>query len=380
VTRSMRSWPILLVVLLLALAAGCGDDDDSEDTVSAGGSGNSDLQAACGDKVVVQTDWYPAGNHAALYELAGPGGEQDTKKGLYSNEIGDTGVVLEIRAGGPFIGFQGDVSTLYQDPDILLGYVNTSEAIAFSKTQPVKGVVTPYEKNPQFLFWNPDELDITTFADLGKSGATVLVFDAEAVWVKYMIAKGWLKADQVDGSFDGSPTRFVAENGKIVQQGFVTHDPTYYEELLEEWKKPIGSLLVHDSGLEDYPQVLSARPDVIEGKADCLKLLVPQIQQAQVDWMEDPAATNKLLRQLSKALKAPATNDCCLEEEHQAAVEDELVSNGPNATLGDFDEARVQELIDITAPIYEGSDTYDPDVTPEVITTNEFIDTSIGLK
>jgi hypothetical protein len=274
------------------------------------------------------------------------------------------------------------VSTLYQDPDIMLGYVNTSEAVAFSKTQPVVGVVTPYDKNPQFLMWNPEELDINTFADIGKSGATVLVFDAKAAWGEYLIGKGWIERDQIDGSYEGSPTRFVAENGAIVQQGFVTVDPPYYENVLEQWKKPIDYLLVHDSGLEDYPQVISARPDVVEQEADCLEVLVPRIQQAQVDWVEDPTATNDLLVRLNRELKAPANNACCLDDEHQITIDQELVSNGPDSTLGNFDTERIQGVIDITLPIYETQelDTYDPDVTPEAIATNEFIDSSIGLK
>lgn len=376
---------ILALLAVTAIAAGCGDDSDDGGDGDGGGSqasGSSDLKSACGDRVITQSDWYPSGNHSALYELAGPGGEIDTKKGVYSNEIGSTGVVLEVRAGGPFIGFQGDVSVLYQDPEIMLGYVNTSEAVAFSETQPVIGVVTPYDKNAQMLLWGPDELDIETFADIGKSDATVLVFDAKAAWVEYMIGKGWIKREQVDGSYDGSPTRFVAENGNVVQQGFVTVDPPYYENVLEEWKKPIDYLLVHDSGLEDYPQVLSARPDVVEEKADCLKLLVPMIQQAQVDWANDPASTNQLLVKLNKAFKAPANNACCLDEEHALTLEEDLISNGSDSTLGNFDTERVQTLIDTTLPIYEKQelDSYDPDVTPEKIATNEFIDLSIGVK
>jgi ABC-type nitrate/sulfonate/bicarbonate transport system substrate-binding protein len=377
----------LAVVVVALVAAACrgdsGDDGGGDGAPSGGGAATtSDLATACGDRIVAQTDWYPSGNHSALYELAGPGGEIDKKKGIYSNEIGSSGVTLEIRAGGPFIGFQGDVSILYQNTDITLGYVNTSEAAAFSKTQPVVGVVTPYDKNPQELMWNPEELDIQDFADIGKSGVTVLVFDAKAAWVEYMIGKGWLKREQIDGSYDGSPTRFVAENGNIVQQGFVTDEIPYYEKVLDKWKKPVDFLLLHDNGLEDYPQVISARPEVVEEKRDCLKALVPMIQQAQVDWANDPSKTNALLVELNEAYKAPASNSCCLDDNHAITLKEELISNGPDSTLGNFDTDRVQTLIDLVLPIYEKQklDSFDPDVTPEQIATNEFIDPSIGLK
>ena len=41
-----------------------------------------------------------------------------------------TGVDVEIRSGGPAIGFQGVPAQMYTDKDILLGWVNTDEAIA----------------------------------------------------------------------------------------------------------------------------------------------------------------------------------------------------------------------------------------------------------
>jgi hypothetical protein len=376
---------ILAVLGVAMVAAACGGDsgdDGGGDAAPSGGGAKSDLASACGDRVVAQTDWYPSGNHSALYELAGPGGDIDAKKGVYSNEIDSSGVTLEIRAGGPFIGFQGDVSILYQNTDIMLGYVNTSEAAAFSGKQPVIGVVTPYDRNPQELMWNPEELDIQDFSDIGKSGATVLVFDAKAAWVEYMIGKGWIKREQIDGSYDGSPTRFVAENGKVVQQGFVTDEIPYYENVLDKWKKPVDYLLLHDNGLEDYPQVISARPEVVEEKSECLKALVPMIQQAQVDWATDPSTTNALLVELNEAYKAPASNSCCLDDNHRISLEEELISNGSDSTLGNFDMDRVQSVIDTVLPIYEKQelDSVDPDVTPEKIATNEFIDPSIGVK
>ena len=53
----------------------------------------------------------------------------------------DTGVKIEIRAGGPAIGFQSVTSQLYADPDIMLGYVSTDEAIQNSGEFPTKAVV-----------------------------------------------------------------------------------------------------------------------------------------------------------------------------------------------------------------------------------------------
>ena len=66
---------------------------------------------------------------------------------------------------------------------------------------------------------------------------------------------------------------------------------------------------------------------------------------------------------------------------HDAQLELGLISNGPNDTIGDFDIARVNEVIALLEDIYgpQGLETYDPDVTATDIVTNEFIDPTIGL-
>ena len=62
-------------------------------------------------------------------------------------------------------------------------------------------------------------------------------------------------------------------------------------------------------------------------------------------------------------------------------IQDGLLSNGPNGVLGEFDLDQVQELIDITVPIFvgQGSDVVDPDVSVGDLVTNEFLDPDIGL-
>ena len=48
----------------------------------------------------------------------------------------DTGVELEIRSGGPAIGFQQVSAQMYADKTITLGLVSTDEAIQNSAQQP----------------------------------------------------------------------------------------------------------------------------------------------------------------------------------------------------------------------------------------------------
>ena len=58
----------------------------------------------------------------------------------------------------------------------------------------------------------------------------------------------------------------------------------------------------------------------------------------------------------------------------------DFVTNGPDKTLGNFDTARVQRMIDIMTPIFTAQRQPPKEgLTPEDIATNEFVDTNIGV-
>jgi hypothetical protein len=57
-----------------------------------------------------------------------------------------------------------------------------------------------------------------------------------------------------------------------------------------------------------------------------------------------------------------------------------LVGNTAGSdTFGSFDMDRVEQLVGIVAPLFEGEANFDPSVTPERLATNQFIDPSIGF-
>ena len=367
-----------VTTLVVAMVAGLG----IAQAATQGSTATSPLRKACGAKISVQTDWFPEPEHAALYQLAGTNGSLDSKKGWYTGQIGKTGVNLEIRAGGPYTGFQQPISQMYQDSSITLGYVNSDEAIQLSKKLPTVAIVAPLEFSPQILMWNPQKLSINKFQDIGSSGAKVLVFEG-GVWIDYLIARGWVNKNQVDTSYDGSPSRFVSSDGAIVQQGFATSEPYDYQFNIKQYGKPVKYLMIRSSGYVPYPEPLAATPAVLKAKRACFKLLVPLIQKAQVDYMASPAAVNNKLVQIVTDLKSfwvesSAGNAGNAKEQRRLGI----VQNGPNCTLGDFNQKRMQQVINLLKPIYaaKGLDTYDPNLKAAQIGTNEFIDPKIGMK
>jgi hypothetical protein len=377
---------IVLLAALGLVAVACGSDNKSPaaaetTTTAADTAAATDLTGVCPSPLIVQTDWFPEPEHGGLYQLIGPGGKQDAKKGVYSGPLGDTGIDLEIRAGGPFLGGQSTTAQMYADPDIFMGYVATDESVKMSGKQPTVAVVSPLEKSPQILMWDPSAFpNIKTWADIKPTGAPVLYFEGSA-YMDYLIGKGLVDKKQTDASYDGSPTRFVTE--KVFQQGFSSNEPFTYENDIAQWKKPVKYIYVDDAGYKFYPSSLAVVPDRLTKDADCLKKVVPLMQQAQVDYMADPKPINDFFLDYVDAmasfwvLTGPGEANAV-----KVMLADKLVSNGPDSTIGNFDMDRVQKFIDDTIPIFKGVgvDSIKDGVTAADVVTNDFIDPSIGLK
>src|SRR6266536_3584408 len=197
---------------------------------AAAPSGRGTLAGVCPATVVVQTNWFPQSEHGAAYRLVGPGYRIDAAHKRVTGPLvaggHDTGVRIEVRAGGPAVGFQSSAALMYQDPDITLGMLQTDEIVQFSKTQPVVGVMAPLELDPQILLWDPKaHPDWHTIADIGQSDVQVLYFQGSA-YMEYLVGAGILRRAQIDGRYDGSPSRFVASGGKIAVQGYAPTSPT----------------------------------------------------------------------------------------------------------------------------------------------------------
>jgi hypothetical protein len=335
------------------------------------------LKGICPDTVVVQTNWFPEADHGYVYQLIGPGGIVDTKKLTYTGPLGSTGVNLEIRAGGPAIGYQLVSSILYQDPSILLGFVGTDEAIQNSGSNPTTAVFANYDKNPQIFLWGDPSWNFTSVADIGKANAPVLAFDG-STYLDVFVAQGLLSKAQIDTSYKGDPSRFVAAGGKVVQQGFATNEPWIYEHEVPAWNKPVKFLLVNNE-YPVYQSALSIRSDKLAANAACLQKLIPLFQAANRDYVADPTAVNGVIRDYVAQLKAGFTlSDASLAAAVQQIRDLKLVENGTDGTLGSFDTARLQKLIDAIGPVIaKTGKTIKAGLAPADLATTQFLDPGI---
>ena len=321
----MKKRPLLAtaVIAALTLAACGGSDTATTDTTAAAATGVDLVAAGCPATVSLQTDWNPEAEHGNLYQLIGPGYTVDKEKLRVSGDLmaggKTTGVKVEIRAGGPAIGYSQVTAELYKDPSILLGFTSTDEQVSHSGDEfPTVAVVAPFNINPQIIMWDPATYpDVKTIADLKATGAKVRYFDG-AAYMDYFTATGILDKKQVDATYDGSPASFIAAGGKDTQQGFGTAEPYFYKNVLKDAVNQYNNGWVYDAG---------------QAKAAVAKM-----------------------------------------------QEDKLVANSPDGTLGSFDMDRVTAFIATASPVFTstGAKVKDGLVADDIV-TNKYINPAIKL-
>ncbi len=349
------------------------------------------LAGVCPDPVIIQKDWLAEAEHGGLYQLIGGGGAMS--RGSYRGPLGSTGVDLVILEGGSGVGL-GDgetpFSSLYAGNSKArlrphLAMVDLDNAYTFSARFPVVGVVAPLERSPSVLFWDRATYprgfhslaDLKAFAAAGRG--KIYVSTLRRTWAKFLVDRGVPRSAFIEG-YRGDGENFVSHNGTWLNQGVVTSEPYEFAHG-RKWARPIDSLLVSSLGYPNYPGMLSVAADRMAELAPCLRRLVPLLQQAQVDYVRRPAEVNDLLHRFNAAGDgAPfwRTSRDLLDQAVQVQLREGVVSDGPDRTLGNFDEARAAALLAVLRPTLDIRAK--PGVRPQDVVTNRFIDPRIGLR
>ncbi|MFI7223078.1 nitrate ABC transporter substrate-binding protein [Nonomuraea angiospora] len=387
--NTARTTAIAGLFLLLAACTGTQQPPQPKPAAASGNPGDpTDLRGVCPATVVVQTQWTPHITvEGGMYHLLGANPAIDAGRKRVSAPLvvrdKDTGVTLELRAGGPAIGFTQSSAQLYTDPGITLGVLGgMDEGIQMSATQPTLAVMALLEIHPQIILWDPATYPtFNTIKDIGRTDTKVLYFGGNT-YMEYLVGAGLLKRGQVDGSYDGSPSHFVAAGGKAAVAGYANAEPYIYEKDVPQWGKPVKYQLVYDAGYPNYGPPLVIRPADKQKLAPCLRKLIPIFQQAQVDVLAEPGPTIDLTLRLNQAYKvATQYTRPSSEFSVQQMKALKLAGNGPDDTVGNFDTARVQRLIDITRPIFAKQNKPVKDgLQPSDVVTNDFVDPKIGYR
>ena len=390
--RKSRRFVVTAVAAVTAIvAAGCSNSSTAEGgqaaSASAAAGGPSELKGVCPDTVVFQTNWWAQAEYGGLYRLVGANptidGNKNTVTGALVDNGTDTGVKIEIRAGGPANNFTPSTSLLYTDNSVTFGGADLDQVAQVSGSgKQVLSVFAPLDLSPVVLLWDPSKHpDFNTVADIGQTNAHVIYFQG-ATYMAYLLGAGLLRPKQVAATYDGQPAAWVAAKGDLVQQGFVTNEVIRYEDDKSVWGKPVAYQLIADSGYPVYPETLTIRPDRKTELAPCLKKLVPIMQRSTAGYYKDSGPTNTFIGAVNKAMpKSFGYSKDQGDKAFQAMKKNAIIGNGRNADVGDFDMTRVQRILTIVTPIFAAQKTpVKQGLTPDQMVTNEFIDQSIGIK
>ncbi|WP_133240319.1 hypothetical protein [Pararhodobacter oceanensis] len=349
------------------------------------------LADVCPNPFVIQKDWLAQAEHGALYQMIGGGGTMES--GRYTGPLGSTGIDLVILEGGGGMGL-GDGETAYSALYMgnskaglrpHMGYQELDNAFIFSARFPVVGVAAPLNIAPQGLFWDrgtyPEGFhSIDDIVAFGESGAGMIyVSTIQRTFGLYLAQSGVSRDVFVEG-YRGDGENFVTNNGTWLNQGFVTSEP-YSFSTGNNWGRPIDAVTVGELGYPNYSGMLSVATDRMDELAPCLEGLVPIIQQAVVDYMDDPTEVLETIHEFTQAGHATSWWRLSMEQLEfgwTTLRERQIMGNGSNETVADFDPERVAVMFDIVQPWLDERALDDLD--PQSVITNRFIDPSIGLE
>jgi hypothetical protein len=341
----------------------------------------SSLKGVCPSTINVQTNWWPTNDDAFLIQLIGPKGKINSDNNTYSGRIGSTGVTLVIKSGGPAASYQTDTALAYENESDYLVMESTDEQIANSAKHPTTSVFAWYQNYPLVFLWGNQKWHFKSLKAIGESKQTVLVFSS-GTYVGVFEREGLLNKAYVDTSYNGSPARFVAADGNIVQQGFITDEPYAYAHTLTSWDKPVSFIQVPTSAYPVYQDNIAVRSGALKADTPCLKRLVPLLQKAALAYAAHPASTNAVIVKFTSSLKGTGVlvSAGLASYAARAQIKYGLIANGANGIYGSFSTTRLQSAITKLTPVLKAEgDAIKTGLKPTSLATNEFLDRSIKL-
>lgn len=345
--KARKTVAALTLLTFGAVAVACGGDDGGSTETTAGGT-TAPAENVCPEKLTIQTDWFPELEHGGTYQLIGPNGTADKTTVSYSGPVQPqyaVGGLKEITIGT--IKFDKANASILLDGEADMAYITMGDIIKDSEAVPMIAVAKTLDADPQMVMWDPTQYDIQKPEDIKATGASVLHFPGTG-YIDYMIGQGYMTAEQSNPSYDGSDAKWVAEGGAIFQQGFATNEVYKYENDIA-WKDgapaDVSFYTVRDMGFDNYPAVITMLKSKAEELDACLKLLVPKMQQAWVDFFNDPKPITDRLITINEEHDGFWSLSAGLNEAGLKLIDEkDMAKNSEDGTYCSFDAGRVETL------------------------------------
>ncbi len=393
--KARKTFAALALLSLGTAVAACGSDEPEatpaeattpDGTTAGTTAGTTEVseapaEAVCPKKLTIQSDWFPELEHGGTYQLIGPDGTASKDTVSYSGPVQAqyaVGGLEEIEIGT--IKFDKQNSAILLDGEADMAYINISDVIKDSAAVPMIAIAKTLDKDPQMVMWDPTQNDIQKPEDIAASGAKVLHFPGTS-YIDFMIGKGYMSADQSNATYDGSDAKWVADGGDFFQQGFATNEVYKYENEVA-WKDgapaDVSFYTVGEMGFDNYPAAITMMKDRADELDACLTLLVPKMQQAWVDFLNDPKPITDVMIEINTTHDGFWGLSADLNTAGLALLEEkEMAANSADGTYCSFEADRVQGLYDSLKEIYDAQGT---EITDDVTTvyTNKYCEGAPG--
>lgn len=327
------------------------------------------LVDVCGESLVIQTSGRPSIGVGPLYALLGPSPAVDVDRQAVSGPlIRADGTVedvdLELRSGGPGVGFRSPIAVMANDDTIDLAHASMAVAVRDRSTLSTSAVMSLTDRSHDAVIIDPATYpDISDIVAVGAQGIEVRHVTDSPV-IRFLTATGALTSDQLVGGSDGGPASFVAAQGAIAQQGDLLIEPALLASL-PQWGRPVTALPAADAGWLSLDDLLVADTESERLSDDCLGRLVPVVQSSIAAYVADPTPTNAVLGAIRNQFNpldrlTPALLDDGTRLAVEAGVFDTssndvpgtIATDGLDAFLGelaaalDVEDVAVDELVD----------------------------------
>ena len=261
-----------------------------------------------------------------------------------------TGINVELRTSAALAPGQSVSQAMQADTSILLGEVGTVEALESVPKDRTLAVLAPWERADTAFVWDGRlQPDAITIADLDAR----LDAPADSPLARYLVNSGLAPKPDAATRTSGAVAALAVTPVHIVK---VLSDPSLVAAIINGLDgrteapgdghdtKGTSFELVAETGWEPYEHSLATTPANAKDRASCLRALVPLLQHAAVRVSREPERLTANLAVIAAKLGVPTDLDA-VRATLRAALAIGILSNGPNATIGDLDPARVQQMV-----------------------------------
>lgn len=335
------------------------------------------LVDVCPERIVIQTSMLPGPDVGPLFALLGAEPEVDVLAAsvaapLVRADGTEEDVTLEIRSGGPAVGFRPALELLDADPEILLAQTSTARALRLASSIPSVGVVSLTDRSRDVIIVDPATYPEIDSIDALRAAGIEVQHVTDDPFAAFLAGTGALDAAQLVPGFDGEPAAFVQSGGAITQQGDELVEPVLIPSL-PQWARPVVALDATASGWVDYDDSLVVRSADVAEQTECLGRLVPVVQEAISAYVQAPQATNAVMATTrAQFTPLPRLTVELMDAGVANGVETGVFGDGADTTVGNFDTDRLEPFLEQLAPILE----VDRVEVGELV-TNEFIDPDV---